>query len=341
MAPPQVLIRAYASSNTPSLPIRALWLDRRPIADQLQAWPHERTAKHQALFALAPVYALGDAAQTMERIHVLRTEIEADPIRWNEVTAALRRVQVTKTLGAPSVLLDFDLSEYVAGRIVGLAFVANGAKQLLTSAKMLPWASQGFGVNVSLLTADNKVLFAVRGHATASGQGLRHCAMNEGMQAADTDADGNPDFLLAIRRGLQEELGIDHDLGITRIQSLFVTDTNQWAVSGLVDLRATHWTESQIRLAHATASDRGEADLFFVDHTAFSIAQALQTGQWIPHGAVTVALAAIDSLGSTVALQMLTAIAPHTSLRNLRATGILAAVPLIPGLSVPLTVKVG
>jgi hypothetical protein len=329
--PPQVLVRAYAGPTKPlasSLALHATWLDSRPINTQISAWPHERDASHLQVLSGAPPGALLDSPEgILQRIVALRAEIASDPNRWNETCVALRRVQTIKRQGTPVINLGFALSEYAATRVLYQAFVSSGAIRFLATPKMLAWATSSFGVNTSIITSDNQVLLAVRGHATDDGRGLFHCAMNEGMSAIDIDSLGNPDPMIAIFRGLQEELGLDHDLGVTTIQSLFVTHANQWAISACTDLRATRWTSQKIRAAHLDAADHLEADLWFVDHSATAIAQALSQGQWIPHGALTVALAAISSLGAQAASLLLPTLAPYTSLPNLRSTGVLRETP--------------
>ena len=313
--PPAVLLRAYA----PSLAVQSRWLDSRPLASQLDAWPLERDSLHLQVLSKAPPGALGASpAVLLERIRQKRQSLADDPAGWNETTAALRRIR----LSSSSFRLGFSLSEYAANRIVTESFAAHAPASLRTHARLWPFASQSFGVNLSVLTADHQVLLAVRGTKVDSHHGLFHCAMNEGMNIQDIDSSRQPDVFAAIVRGLQEELGIDHDCPSARIQSLFVTSSHQWAISGFIDLSLTSWTADRLRAAHNQAPDRHEANLWFVAHEQSALCSALREPSWIPHGALTVALAAIDSLGWQSAPALLDAIAPHVSLKNLATVGV-------------------
>jgi len=70
------------------------------------------------------------------------------------------------------------------------------------------WASTSFGVDLCVITADNKLILFVRSNQVGVGQGLTTIGLSEAMTKDDVDESKQPSIFSTALRGLQEELGI-------------------------------------------------------------------------------------------------------------------------------------
>jgi hypothetical protein len=226
------------------------------------------------------------------------------PGEWDGEKVALKFAQQSRTTDGretPIVDLEFGTSKYSAFSSVSSLWktyfesVVSESHESIDWDQVIPGLSHSFGVNLTLRTADNKLLLTTRSAKTNSGRQLRHIAVNEGLSIEDRNSSKHPDLFACARRGVKEELGIDLAIeGSNRGAKLsihtFALDVNryQWAALGHVDLSNTDVTEAVIRQARAigTAQDKFETTEFiFIPCTLDAVLEEL-TGNtdWIAHG---------------------------------------------------------
>ena len=226
------------------------------------------------------------------------------PGEWDGEKLALKFAQQSRTADgreAPIIDLEFGTSKYSAFSTVSSLWKKYFESEVSESHESIGWdqvipgLSHSFGVNLTLRTADNKLLLTTRSAKTNSGRQLRHIAVNEGLSIEDRNSSKHPDLFACARRGVKEELGIDlASEGSNRGAKLSIhtiaLDVNryQWAALGHVDLSHTDVTEAVIRQARAigTAQDKFETtELTFIPCTLDAVLDEL-TGNtdWIAHG---------------------------------------------------------
>ena len=226
------------------------------------------------------------------------------PGEWDGEKLALKFAQQSRTADGretPIVDLEFGTSKYSAFSIISSLWknhfesIVAESHEPLDLDQVIPGLSHSFGVNLTLRTADNKLLLTTRSAKTNSGRQFRHIAVNEGLSIEDRNSSKHPDLFACARRGVKEELGIDlatdgSNSGAKMSIHTIALDVNryQWAALGHVDLSHTEITEAVIRQARAigTAQDKFETtELIFLPCTLDAVLEELtKNTDWIAHG---------------------------------------------------------
>ncbi|NUL48680.1 hypothetical protein F7P69_26260 [Cellulosimicrobium funkei] len=240
-------------------------------------------------------------AETQHLLHELATarqELESDHSKWNEERFGLSRIRHGRdgSLDRPIFELKFHPTDFAASTVLRRWYMERRRSgQLLNLSHedfstVLPGMSHSFGVNATVLTSDDQLILVRRSARSSSGRASRHVSVNEGMNATDLDADGNPDVVRALARGLQEELGIR---GTQREQVTFhslVLDATryQWALLGHVDLRDSDITAAEVDVLRKTGQspDAWEnQQLYTIPCTPKAVLEELSSQHdWIAHG---------------------------------------------------------
>ena len=105
------------------------------------------------------------------------------------------------------------------------------------------YTTHSFGIDLCVITKDQKMILVQRSEHVAVGKGLFSIPVDEGMLfPQDLDLAGQPSFLKAAKRGLLEEVGLDTEaLGISDRRFEFlnfgaVATTNEYTILGVVHL---------------------------------------------------------------------------------------------------------
>jgi hypothetical protein len=225
---------------------------------------------------------------------------------WNGTSQAIVSAYVVRDAAYEDPTLDLRLAvrDYSACRAIQdlwLGLPADQRRALLRGEALRevhPSISSGFGLNLTVETADGKLLVTRRGAHTVAWGGLMHTSMNEGLYASDLLPGGSIDLRGAFERGLHEELGLRLDpqqRDKLLVHSLVLdVDRYEWALLGHLDLRESGITSSTIRPmrnAGMAAGDWEASEVDFVDFTRVGVLELIRAqDQWIPHGLVNVAL---------------------------------------------------
>lgn len=230
-------------------------------------------------------------------------ELDADPTKWNGTKLAPVRVHVGRRSGGrqeiPTVDLHFAATDHATFLELTTrweAFIAasgwSAGSDWLRSAQ--PSLSHSFGLNATLETCDGRLVLARRGGWTDSYHGARHIAVNEGMD--DRDVDGRrPSLLACLRRGAQEELGIEIPATSVVLHTLTLTfSVYQWGMLGHIDLRdsdVSFRTLIDLRQAGQATDDHEQAELFSIPFEPDAVHELLtQPVPWVPWGALNLVL---------------------------------------------------
>jgi len=244
------------------------------------------------------------------RLAAERDDLDRDPSSWNANRYVLRRAVVGRTGDEerPTLDLAFGVSDYATKRVVTSAWeqmraTDEQARHLEESRlrTVLPGLSHSFGINLTIVTADNSVILTRRSAATSTARGLRHISVNEGMSIEDR-VGGYPDPYATAIRGTQEELGVDLSDHRDRIvlHALILDVTRyEWAFVGHVDLRDTDLTDAVFRMHRGVgiSTDAWESDhLELEPWTAASARRLLESDRdWVGHGYLNLLLSAVHS----------------------------------------------
>ncbi|MCW5716918.1 MAG: hypothetical protein KIS68_03695 [Bauldia sp.] len=119
----------------------------------------------------------------------------------------------------------------------------------------------GFGVVLSVITADRKLLFFRRSKNTAGDWGTYDCTVVESFNYEKDVEHGQPSVMRNALRGLFEEAGLEDRTGdIQRMIRFFGVVCRshfyEWALYGTLDLSGTGYTASQFAERYATATRR-------------------------------------------------------------------------------------
>ncbi|EIF00706.1 hypothetical protein SacglDRAFT_03860 [Saccharomonospora glauca K62] len=246
-----------------------------------------------------------------ERIERERNRIAESPTAWNEEKLGVAAVHVRRDAryDDPGLLIDFFRTDYATFSVVTNSWAKHVAgsdlAELLPAERLrhvLPGLSHSFGVNLTVVTADNQVILTRRSPRISSARSATHISANEGMRADDLRA-GRPDPFRTAWRGIDEELGVDVPEDRIVFHSLILdAERYQWALLGHVDLSGTEWNSATVRAGRATgvAVDDWESDrLRMVPFTPDSVVRELaRTDGWIAHGWVNLLLSAIYAFPS-------------------------------------------
>jgi len=248
-------------------------------------------------------------SQVEQANHVEVQRIESDPRMWNGNALAIVAAYVGRDSLYEEPTLDLRLAvrDYAACRSIQglwLSIPAQQRKKLLEGEALRevhPSISSGFGLNLTVETADGKLLVTRRGAHTVAWAGLLHTSMNEGLNTADLLPGAAIDLRGAFERGLREELGIrleSQHRDCLVVHSLVLdVDRYEWALLAHLNLRQAGITSGSIRAMRNTgmAPDDWEAsEVFFTDFTREGVLELISDqSNWIPHGLVNVALSYI------------------------------------------------
>ncbi|MGI5994151.1 MAG: hypothetical protein ACOX8C_04385 [Saccharomonospora viridis] len=241
-----------------------------------------------------------------ERVEQERRRIAESLTAWNEDKLGVAAVHVRRDAryDDPHLAVDFFRTDYATFSVVTNAWrehvESRELAELLPAERLrhvLPGLSHSFGVNLTVVTADNQVILTRRNPQISSSRSATHISANEGMRADDLRA-GRPDPFKTAWRGVDEELGIDVDESRIVFHSL-ILDANryQWALLGHVDLSGTEWDSATVLASRAAgvAVDDWESDrLRMVPFTVDSVVKELaDESSWIAHGWVNLLLSAM------------------------------------------------
>ncbi len=262
-------------------------------------WVAQDSTSAQLTVARAAI--LGGTIESVEEfVRSTRFDLEHSDTQWNDPQLALRSLAKAGKLG---VSLGFIGSDYAAMEAFGRLWRLRNLKARYSRPRLVPWASHTFGVAVTLVSADGLLIVGRRGQAASRGQGMRTCAVNEGMLERDVDVQASskepkPSVAAAVVRGVEEELGLVVPASAASVSTLFVvTGEHQWGMAGWCDLRGTQWTASEILRAHTDAIDGWEADISAVEPAPDAVKQLLSESDWVPLGALSVAVTLQGAFG--------------------------------------------
>lgn len=233
--------------------------------------------------------------------HVTRLQLENRarglPFHWNGKRYSLSRFVISREGLEENLALDlwFVPSDYYTFLATNMALDDLMLRsQYLGSidwSKPVPFFSHSFGIYLTVLTVDNKVLLTYRSMEVGSRPGEYNASMCEGLGKMDAKGKegGAPDLYSCAARGLTEELGLrvapDGETEQIRFLSFGVDSWYaQWGLLGLVKVSKTAQEIANYR--KAGVKDRAEnAQLFTVDFTLNSILSFVLTHQpWAPGG---------------------------------------------------------
>lgn len=189
---------------------------------------------------------------------------------WNGAGATLSHIRLSRddTFESPLVTLRLKPSDYVRRRTTRSLFSEHLTEDERRSIlDTIPQGVQepycgGFGVVLSVITADRKLLFFRRSSATGGDHGTYDCTVVEGMNwEKDQDEDGQPSVTRNALRGLYEEAGLKEHAD--RLQSLIHfhgvvcrSRFYEWALYGALDLSQTAYTATAWADGYAAAPRR-------------------------------------------------------------------------------------
>ncbi|CAM02105.1 hypothetical protein [Saccharopolyspora erythraea] len=262
-----------------------------PLGERIERLPEE----------LRPVAV----AELPERIEQQRRRIEDDPSAWNEEKLGVAAVRVSRDprYDEPQLRIHFHQTDYATFSVLTNAWaqhVRDLDVETLSAGllrEVLPGLSHSFGINATVVTADGRLLLTKRNARISSNRPLTHISVNEGMRADDLTA-GRPDPYATLRRGIEEELGIDIPPAAGVFHSL-ILDANryQWAFLGHVDLAGTKWDAARVKAARAAGRsiDNWETDAVRdIPFTFDAVVEELADHQgWIAHGWANMLLTAL------------------------------------------------
>jgi hypothetical protein len=212
----------------------------------------------------------------------------------------------------PGISFTFKLTDYAAFlgitlRLDDSGLIQDNAGNLTTiREKYFPnfdveqpnqYVTHSFGLNLSVITKDNKMLFCQRNAFVAHKKRIYTVPMNEGMQyPQDIDDFGKPSFLKTVYRGLIEELGVNlNDLGYSKytldmLNFGMLASDNEYSLLGRVKLPLI--TEEVEEMYYFSAKDRGletQNELYAVDYDPYSIIEFVSAhGPWSGRGLAVV-----------------------------------------------------
>lgn len=287
-----IFVHAYSPAG---LSLRSRSTTTPPLDDQWSDLPED----------LRPA----DPHLLLHQLDAMRADIAADPSRWNEKRFGLARIHHGRQADTDRPVYDlvFHSTDFAASRFTEQYWAERRDRDDLLKlphesfAQVLPGMSHSFGLNATVVTADDHLILVQRSSRTSSDRGARHISVNEGMNAADVDAYRQPDPVRALLRGLEEELGIHEvDARQVTLHSLVLDATRyQWALLGHVDLSQTGLRAADVLARRATglSPDAWEnSRIFAIPFTPTDVLEALrEADQWIAHGWLNLLLSALSA----------------------------------------------
>ncbi|HET8841561.1 MAG TPA: helix-turn-helix transcriptional regulator [Ktedonobacteraceae bacterium] len=219
------------------------------------------------------------------------------PFHWNGQRYSFDRFVVSRESSDESLALDlwFTPSDYHTFLATNMSLDdPTLRRQYLATAdwsQPVPFFSHSFGVYLTVLTTDNKVLLTYRSKSVGSRPGEYNVSVCEGLGVADAagKTTNAPDIYSCAERGLVEELGLrrDDDWRPELLHFLsFGVDSwyAQWGLLGTVKVRKT--ARDILNYQKAGVKDKLEnAQIHLVDFTPEAIVEFAQAHQpWTPGG---------------------------------------------------------
>lgn len=243
----------------------------------------------------------------LDQLTAVRKEIKCDSSQWNEERFGLARIHHGRddSKDRPTFELKFHPTDYAASNVMRRWYMERrGPDRLLSMphddlSRVLPGMSHSFGVNATVLTADDHLILVRRSSRSSSARVKRHVSVNEGMNATDVDSYGNPDVVSALIRGLDEELGLKQVAHDQVTFHSFILDATryQWALLGHVDLRDTDITAADVdvrRKAGLSADAWENQRIYAIPATPKAVLDELTNqNDWIAHGWTNLLLSAM------------------------------------------------
>jgi hypothetical protein len=173
---------------------------------------------------------------------------------------ALTYLKASRTDGdeTPHLIMRFKKSDYFRKFACRAMFSSNimekHRKDVLSKvfSEVVEEFSGGFGAVISIITADNKLLFFQRSLHTAGDQNAYDCTVTEASDASDIDYYGQPSPIKTAIRALSQEAaisGIEDDIQhLIRFHSINCRSKYyDWSIMGSLDLRGTVETTDNLR----------------------------------------------------------------------------------------------
>lgn len=251
-------------------------------------------AASPAVLDLRDGASLSALAAAIEREAAIREPFHAERLPFNEATLAVRSfAEVRRPDGSREVRLQLVRSRYsrfVAAleALSGLPLDRRLELALSLETEVPSPLAHASGVNVTLETADGRMVWVRRPSTTTVAPGALASAMNEGVSAEDGHG-GTWDPMRTIVRGFREELALgpeDFPEGAIHVHSLL----SQCHLPGLVVAAhaVTSLTAAEVVDRHAGAVDGSEAagGLLIGDASANGVAEVVASGgplaDWLP-----------------------------------------------------------
>lgn len=165
-------------------------------------------------------------------------------------------------------------------------------------AKPIDFLAHSFGINLAVITADNRLILTKRSGHVRSRPLSWNTTISEGLQRpVDSDKDGRPDLYKAAARGIREELGIIVPEEQIKFLSFGLdTELYQYGILGCVKLNVSF---KNIKKAAAIgSSDSWEGSICAIPFTVQDVACFMNSnGPWVPAGIVCIIHTLIYSTG--------------------------------------------
>lgn len=243
------------------------------------------------------ISVLPEALELPTELMAIRNEIEARELRkkelngryfWNGLNYAVSSFAVSRTglTEESEVRIVFQPSDYYNFR-VGLEsldrYVPEYGKTVRQNflepfywTKPVSCLSSSFGVNVVVITADNKLIVSTRSELVGSRPLELSVSANEGLSRGVDDAGGNPPNLYACAyRALKEELGIRRDEvdGFSLLGFHIDLRLHQWGCHGVARLKSLTFDDVRGRFTRAPKDTFEHIDIDGPDFSPLSVAE--------------------------------------------------------------------
>jgi hypothetical protein len=205
-----------------------------------------------------------------ERAHVAAT---GEPRFWNGLRYAVAGVSMSRESRneEPRITFTFEHADYytfLAAQQLDrpLSDGTTLRERYLSGrdvADVPAFLSCSFGVNVAVVTRDERLVVSLRSGELGSGRNRWNSSVNEGV-SRDIDSSGRsaPDLFQVAERGLREELALEYgEYDLTLLGFAVDTGHHQWAALFLAELRSLDAAELRERHSRGIA-DRWENRLF-------------------------------------------------------------------------------
>lgn len=217
--------------------------------------------------------------------------------KWNGGTYSLDRFVISRDKEEEFLVLElfFKSSDYYTFLATNMGLDEEPLREKyfrdVDWLKPTRFFSNSFGINLSVITADQSIIIAQRSGLVGSRPGTYNISVNEAIsRSLDRSVEGHaPDIYRCASRGLVEELGLSEPNEFRSSDIIFLsfgvdTQYSQWGILGMVKVNKTaneilEWRNSGVK-------DKWENDkLYFIKFDLDSVVRfVLSHGPWTPNG---------------------------------------------------------